>query len=503
MNFMNKIKHIKIFAIALVALILSSCQDWLDVNSDPSFPQEAPAEVLLPPVFQEMARGDGLDSRVFGCYVQNYANTAAGYAFDVHGYIAGNDAGGEKWRQHYWSIGKNIDLIIDDATANQKWWYAGAAYAIRAWSWQTTTDVHGEMILKQAWEPNRYSFDYDSQEEVYAEVVRLCNLALEHFDMDDQSNSFVKGDLVYKGNVDSWRKFVYAILARNAHHLSNKSSYDANAVIAFVDKAMANNAENFNVPHAGGLANADGGNNNILGPTRANFTAFRQAQYSINLVNGTLDLVNGTATGSAVVDPRMSLMFQPSTDGVYRGGSNGSAINTAGATGIPLLYGKYIYRDNVAVPMMTYWEMQFIKAEAAFINNDLATAHAAYINGINAHMDYAGVSAANKNLYLASAAVAQTPAALKLNAIMLQKYISMFGHGTLETWVDMRRHRYSSAVYTGFAPPALLFATNNGRLAYRARPRHNSEYVWNVSALDKIGGLALDYNTVEPWFLLP
>ncbi len=497
-----KLRYFKVIAIAL-SIVLSACEDWLDVNSDPSFPQEAPAEVLLPPMLQEMVRGEGLDARVFGCYVQNYANTAASYQFDAHGYIAGSDTGGEKWRQHYWSIGKNVDLIVEDAETNKKYWYAGAAYAIRAWSWQTTTDVHGEMILKEAWEPNRYVFDYDSQEEIYAEVVRLCNLALDYFNMDDQSGSFAKGDLIFKGNVDNWKKFVYSILARNAHHLSNKSSYDPNAVIALIDKAMATNADNFTVPHQGGNANADGGNNNICGPTRSNYGLFRQAAYSIALVNGTMDLINGTTTPSGVVDPRMALMFQPSTDGIYRGGINGAAITTTGATGIPLLYGKYIYRDNAPYPLITYWEMQFMKAEAAFKKGDLATAHAAYLNGISAHMDYAGVSAGNKATYMASAAVAQTPATLTLSAIMLQKYIAMHGHGTLETWVDMRRYHYDPAVYTGFVPPNPLYATNNGKLAYRARPRYNSEYVWNVKALDAIGALALDYNTVEPWFIQP
>jgi hypothetical protein len=465
---MNTKKYIKIVTLALCALSLSSCEDWLDVNSDPSFPQEAPAEVLLPPMLQEMARGEGLDARVFGCYVQNFANTAAGYAFDVHGYLSGNDAGGEKWRQHYWAIGKNVDLIIEDAEPAGKWGYVGVAYAIRAWSWQTTTDVYGEMILKQAWEPGRYSFDYDTQEEVYAEVVRLCNLSLEYLAMDDQSNSLAKGDLIYKGDVAKWRKFVYSILARNAHHISNKASYDPDAVIAFVDQAMTSNADNFVVPHQGGFAHSDGGNNNIYGPTRANYNLFRQANYSIGLVSGSIDLVNGTITGSGVIDPRRVFMFQPSTDGAYRGGINGSTMTTTGTTGIPTLYGKYIYRDNAELPLMTYWEMQFMKAEAAFKKGDLATAHAAYINGITAHMDYTTVTAPARTTYLASAAVAQTPATLTLSAIMLQKYISLHGHGALETWVDMRRYRYNPTVYTGFSTPSILFATNNTRLSSKA-----------------------------------
>ena len=44
----------------------------------------------------------------------------------------------------------NIDLIIKEGIENNRWDYIGAAKAIRAWSLQSTTDYHGEMILKQS-----------------------------------------------------------------------------------------------------------------------------------------------------------------------------------------------------------------------------------------------------------------------------------------------------------------------------------------------------------------
>src|ERR1041385_2949035 len=143
---MNRINY-RIITVLLTATLLSSCQSWLDINRDPSFPQVANSEVLLPPMFSEMVRGEAFDSRYFGCYIQNWAHTTANRAEDLHGWFSLSDAMGEKWRQHYWSIGKNIDLIVADALPNKKWWTAGAAYAIRAWSWQTSTDVDGEMIL--------------------------------------------------------------------------------------------------------------------------------------------------------------------------------------------------------------------------------------------------------------------------------------------------------------------------------------------------------------------
>ncbi|MBD0368314.1 MAG: hypothetical protein ICV53_19695, partial [Flavisolibacter sp.] len=44
-------------------------------------------------------------------------------------------------------------------------------------------------------------------------------------------------------------------------------------------------------------------------------------------------------------------------------------------------------------------------------------------------------------------------------------------------------------VYADFTPPlgADLFPDNNGRFVYRMRPRFNSEYVWNINELGRIG----------------
>jgi hypothetical protein len=67
----------------------------------------------------------------------------------------------------------------------------------------------------------------------------------------------------------------------------------------------------------------------------------------------------------------------------------------------------------------------------------------------------------------------------------------------------MRRYHYDPLVYAGFTLPSPLFSLNNGIPAYRARPRYNSEYVWNIKALEAIGATATDYHTEELWFSTP
>jgi hypothetical protein len=91
---------------------------------------------------------------------------------------------------------------------------------------------------------------------------------------------------------------------------------------------------------------------------------------------------------------------------------------------------------------------------------------------------------------------------------MLQKYIALYGWGSHETWVDMRRFHYTDLdpvtgkqVYADFVPGGgTLYINNNGKFVYRARPRYNSEYLYDVPSLQKVGALNLDYHTYECWF---
>lgn len=172
---------------------------------------------------------------------------------------------------------------------------------------------------------------------------------------------------------------------------------------------------------------------------------------------------------------------------------------------------------------MTYSQMQFIKAEAAYRMGDKATALTAYRNGISSHIDFvnarnldngqtpAQITVAEKNAFLASPQIVPaTAAGLTLSHIMSQKYIAQWGWGHNETWMDMRRYHYTDVdpasgkqVFMGFTPPTNLYVDNGGKVVQRIRPRYNSEYVWNRASLETIGGLALDYHTKPLWITLP
>jgi len=198
---------------------------------------------------------------------------------------------------------------------------------------------------------------------------------------------------------------------------------------------------------------------------------------------------------------------------------NPSPPSTAGSTPDS---SKYVFQNTSPFPMMTASEMQFIIAEAAWRKGDKPAALAAYINGISLNFDMltttynqnipAGqaITPATKAAYLANSSVVPASANnLTLTHIMLQKYIALFGWGTQETWTDMRKFHYTdldpvtgAQVYANLTVPSgsNLISTNNGKLVYRCRPRFNSEYLYNIPELSRLGALNPDYNTYECWF---
>jgi hypothetical protein len=510
------------FFILILSFMGVGCQDFLDINTNPNVPQEAPAHALLPPMIQNMGRAVQFDSRFIGKYTQNFVDALANNPWDQHGYQPGSDNGGEVWRQHYWAIGRNVDLMINDARSRNLPFYIGIAYVMRAWGWQAVADCQGDGILKQAWEPNRNTFDFDSQEEIYKESTRLIDSALVYFDQKgDTDPNLSTADQFFGGNIDRWKRFANGIKARTLHRTTNKSNYDANAVIAACDASMTANADNATIPYIGNTTD----DANFYGTLRNNLTSFRISLFILGLLDGS----NSTMLGAR--DPRLRYLLpqNSATDTVVRGGAptaGTTALNVWGSTVNPSgsnVRGRYIFVDAARFPMMTYSEIQFIKAEAALRKGDKPMALAAFKNAIGAHFDFAnayvGISGTTTTVAMTAAQrtalttdtrlVPSVADSLTMSRIMLQKYIALWGWGHIETWNDLRRYHYGvdlfdgKPVYTNFVLPTTLYVGSGNKPAYRIRPRYNSEYVWNRAALDKIGGNNVDFQTYEMWNTKP
>ena len=223
--------------------------------------------------------------------------------------------------------------------------------------------------------------------------------------------------------------------------------------------------------------------------------------------------------------------------------------------------GRWLYHEAAPYIMMTYAEIQFCLAEAYWKKGDKPNALAAWKKAVAADMEFTGSyivtgkeggvegDKITTGLYneLAAAYVdgdyvnGMTEANFTLSHIMMQKWVSLYPWGAAEAWVDLRKYHYDipytgdypkngngwdkasmahkwdtdpTKVYKGFylAPMQVegrkgtYDEKNEGSPMYRARPRYNSEYMWNkpaLSALKPISGMDDLYHTSIPWFAYP
>jgi hypothetical protein len=542
---MKNIKNIYIIA-AATALLGAGCSKQIDeAYQNPNAPVKvAPAE-LLPQIVSTLAanyagHGPLSDIRFIGRYTQSFTVTGALDAWDRHGgpgsaALGNTDLSGSIWRTHYYDLGQNVNRMMEWAIEEKKYAYVGIGKAIFAWSWLQLTDYHGPVILDEAFNTSQLTFNFNSEDKVYTHVRKLCHEALAELDRTDgvdASSELAKADaFFYGGDKNKWKKFIYAVLARSFHHLTNKSSYNADSVIAYSNLAIITNADNATVKFANIGVSADA---NFFGPLRNNIGSYRQTSYISNLMDGF------NPAFQDVKDPRIAYMLRRNLNGTFKGidvtfGNAGiTTVNDrpeglwGQASGLTAMANdntaRYIFRNSSEIPVITASEVLFMKSEAALRKGDRATALSSYRDAISLSMDMLTskyetnvadadkITADKKAAFLANPKVVPTVETLSLTHIMLQKYIATWGWGMMETWVDMRRYHYTDKdpltgeqVYRAFTPPPAdrLNPENGGKLAYRVRYRFNAEYVWNAEVLRAMGAFDQDYHTREVWFSKP
>lgn len=547
--------HKIITALALGSILSTGCTKKIDeAYANPNAPVRVPVEEMLPNMIATMAtngagHGPMNDIRFIGKYIQNFVFCNTGGRYDQMGGTTGvSDNAASIWRTHFYDLGQNVLRMIDWGTEERKWDYVGAGQAIMAWSWLTLSDYHGEVIdVNESFNSSALTFKYGTQQQVYDHVRSLCYAALSNLEKTGDNvsqDNLAKGDVYfYNGDREKWKKFTNGIMARLYNHLSNKSIYNADSVVYYCDRSITSNSDNATVKFANSGVS---GTANFFGPLRGNLAntaigneyAIRQSAFIADLMSG----VNNAFPG--VPDPRAWYMLRPNANGTFKGlqPNQGTTVIPANDRpesfwGISQTAGvanttpgndnncRYLFRNNSEFPVMTAAEIAFIKAEALHRKGEKPAARTAYINGISLHFDMltssfeANIPDANKitptekSNYLNSTVIVPASANdLTLTHIMLQKYIALYIHGACETWVDMRRYHYldtdpqtGQQVYRDFALPNVIFADNAGKTVQRVRPRYNSEYVWNMNELIRIGAdpSKLDYHTRECWFSMP
>lgn len=491
MNLLNKL------LLLTVCVAASSCTDnFEEINTDPNRPKEIYPGVLLSQLQYKMVNNTIGGARNFTHEIMQVTAPRVSPVGGLHRYNITASTGTSFWNNTYQYMTDVEDLytLSDRLFENN---YKGIALIYKAWAYSLLTDCFGYIPYSEAIRVTDGIFKpaFDDQQSIYLQTLNDLETANEL--LDDTKGLTYGGDMVYNAlgvtngksaGVTKWKKFCNSLRLRLLLRIINRDG-------------EVNVSEQINMMLADPLkyptftSNTDEAIFRYPG-TYPYFNPYYNAR-TLDWREGTyytkffIDYLNQTN------DPRRAVWATTvKVDGqnVYQGIESGYESDVEYVVGANSSYSDGLKTLPQLGIMMTYAEMEFIKAELAvrgFSTGSSARTH--YEKGITASMVQWGVSMPadflqqEGVLYDADASVEE-----QLKRIIQQKYYALY-FTDYESWFDKRRTGYPELERGPGIPDENQFPS---RMMYPTYLQSlNAENLEN--AKQAMGG---DLSTIKAWW---
>lgn len=307
----------KILSIALSLILIlgvTSCKDWLDINTNPNSTnsESATIELRLPWIQYYYAYAWGVTGVRTNAITQIITETTNNLGqFDYNNHISKL----AKWDPHqdvnltpyqHWFVGAacNIPDLINKAQEDGANHYEAAALVIKSMGFIMMTDCFSEIPYTNALGPD-VSPTPDKGEVVYEGCLKDLDRAIELFSQPQPQGvkPLSAGDTWCGGDANKWIKLCYGLKARWLGNLSKTDQYDPEAILDAISKSFQSNNDNVIMNHTNVEVGSD--KNVLSGHTYSTSIIWRNAAYSANerLNRWYVNLLTNFK-GSGVEDPR-------------------------------------------------------------------------------------------------------------------------------------------------------------------------------------------------------
>jgi len=357
---------------------------------------------------------------------------------------------------------------------------SSVAFIVQLLNLELVTDIYGDCPYSQALQAktDNVAFPvYDKQSDIYPAMLNSLDSVISTL---NASGDKITNDIIYKGDIEKWKKFGYSLMLRMAMRLTK---VDAATAQKYAEKAYAGGA------FSSVADNAFVAFDNANGFTNANSSAlqvpedFSQVRWSKPL----MDFLKANG------DPRVSVIAEIPMNGTANNNNksldgdhtfakqigmpngydqNGGATDISKAAGYPgvspadpaitgdapFAVGLYsrptaaLYTRNLSTPgfILTYAETELLFAEAAVRGWSVGDAATHYHNGLSAALQSYGtlnsagaIPAADAEAYANAAPLNTSSTTASLTQINMQFWATT---GTLfnfiEAWNNWRRSGY-------------------------------------------------------------
>ncbi len=198
----NKHFIYSITAVVMLAVAVTGCKKFLDVNKNLNSPTAVPVALLLSNcelgIANNTALGTGLGSTM-SVYVHQ---TTGRVGADRYG------AGSAGWEGLYTNIA-NLNVIIKQGTAETRYTYAGIAKILKAYAFSILVDVYGDCPFSEfdQFDAGIKQPKFDKGSDIYPQLIKMIDEGIADINNTAPNASKPAGDdYIYKGNTTNWIK---------------------------------------------------------------------------------------------------------------------------------------------------------------------------------------------------------------------------------------------------------------------------------------------------------
>jgi hypothetical protein len=302
----------------------------------------------------------------------------------------------------------------------------GIAQILTAYNLAILTDMFGDVPWTEALQPGViFTPKLDKQSDIYQAIFKLLDDAIVNLNTATTYPPLGTQDFIYAGKSNLWIKFAYGLQARYLMHLSLKDPKYADVITA-ANNSFTSSAEQCLFKYNGTTSTSPMYD---FFTDRNYFGASQSLHDKLVARNDPRDTIYFKVAPKA--GDQTTIVFAP----------NGTPNQIQNVYSISAL-------SNITAPtyLMSYHELEFLKAEAYARLNDLPNAEIELKKAITAAFTkiYVGIKADSIALYAAryyNNEIKTKFTSNPLSEIMNQKYIAFFEEESIEAYNDYRRLR--------------------------------------------------------------
>lgn len=421
-------------ALAFTVLLLASCEDYLDVNTDPNNPTDATPGLIFPAATLSIVSVIGGDYAITGNIWSQYytQNHAANQYKGIDGFNITSTFQGARFQELYSGALNDLQFVKNKAMETEDWSYYLMSTALEAYAFQVLVDLYDEVPFDEALKGSEGNFSpsYLGGQAIYDSlIVRLDNALAKDLTAITVTNPGT-ADLMFGGDMDMWVRFINTLKLKI---YLRQSEARPSVAESGIDALYASGAQ-FLDANAGVVDFADQAN--------ASNPLYEQDRRQLNTENNLKASTTFVDYMTANSDPRLNYIFEVPVNGGAISGMRQGNYNLSTLDLDPDDVSRALITAVDPVYFITETESLFLQAEAAVRGYGTGDAATLYNQAVTASFNMYGESAAT---FIGTGGVYEYPAGSfteNLEAIMMQKWVSNARVNGLEAWFDHLRTGY-------------------------------------------------------------